>query len=113
MYDIYSQLIIEHWTLLENIYDIAFMTLYNKDQQETITISNNNCMKFLDIIRNDNNKQTTQQYTHIHSFVNDMIADYRGDIFSSYVISCDNILNKKRKHNHDNEDNKKKRNKYE
>lgn len=113
MYDICSQLIIEHWTLLENKYDIALMTLYNKKQQETITISNNNCMKFLDIIRNDSNKQTIQQHTHIHSFVNDMIADYGGNIFSSYVISCDNMLNKKRKHNHDNEDNKKKRNKYE
>lgn len=115
MYDIYSQLIIDRWRMLENTYDVAFMTLYSMYQQDTITISNNNCMKYLHVIRGDNNKQTTQQYTHIHSFVNDMIANCGNDIFSNYEISCENIPNKKRqnKHNYDDEHNQIKRNKCE
>jgi hypothetical protein len=111
MYDIQSQRIIDYWTMLEDKYDNASMMLYNKTQNSNITISNNNEMKCLDVcmINYINQQKTFEQYTHIHSFVNDMISLFGVNVFLDYVIKC----NSKKRCNDNNQDNINKRTKYE
>jgi hypothetical protein len=114
MYDIQSQEIIDYWTMVEDKYDNASMTLYNKLQNNNITISNNNEMKYLEVCINNytNNQKTFEYYTHIHSFVNDMLTLYDVNVFQDYVIKYNDCISKKR-YVDNIEDNKIKRTKYE
>lgn len=93
MYDSQSQKIIDYWTILEDKYENAFMLLYNREKYNNITISNNNEMKYLDVTID---QHKSQQYTHIHSFINEMIDSYGINVLENYVIKCLEDNNKKR-----------------
>lgn len=114
MYDIPSRKIIDYWTMLEDKYDDALLTLYHKTKKTNTTISNKNEMKYLDVCTSDNvnNEKKFQQYTHIHSFINDFISLYGVHVFHDYIIIDNNIVSKKRYLDH-NQNNKIKRTKYE
>lgn len=101
MYDIQSELIIYHWTMLEDQYDKASVTLHNKLQNTNITISNNNEMKYLDVCISNytNSLKTFEQFTHIHSFINNMKAFHGDNVFNNYVIKYNSVINKKRFYN--------------
>jgi hypothetical protein len=93
MYDIQSQNIINYWTVLEDLSDNISMILYSKIQPNYITISNRNEMKYLDVTIDNG----TTRFTHIHSFVNEMLVNYGDNIFHNYLIKFNHDVNKKRK----------------
>ena len=98
MYNTQSQKVIDYWIMLEDKYENASMILYNKLTNIYISISNNNVMKYVDvcIINCHNNQKTFEQYTHIHSFINDMISLHCPDILQDYDIKNTYDMNKKR-----------------
>lgn len=112
-----TKCIIDVWSTLENMYNDVTVILHNSNKQSsnisTITITNNNDMKYLDVYLND---KFSQNYTHIHSFVNDMTSMYGSSIFQYYTLSCNHDFNIKKRHHRDDieiNDTKIKRMKYE
>ncbi len=104
--------------MLEDRYDQVLVTLNNTNKHllkiQSITISNSNNMKYLDVYVNDSNN-SYQSFTHIHSFVNEMVSMYGNDVFSNFFINYndnDNDYTIKRKQIDDtreNDHNKKRR----
>lgn len=94
--------------MLEDKYEDAFLFLYNKETNNNISISNNNIMKYLDVI----NQNTFQQYTHIHSFINDMVDLYGINALQGYVVKYSIDISNKRHINY-NQTKTNKRTKYE
>ena len=115
MYDSQSLKIIDYWTILENKYNNASMILYNKFQNSNITVTNNNEMKYLDvcIVYYDNNQKSFEQYTHIQSFLNDMMTTYGINIFHDYVIMYNEFNHNRKRYYDNNQHNEIKRTKYE
>jgi hypothetical protein len=102
-----TQYLIDVWLMLEDKYDKVLITLNNTNKHllniQKITISNSNNMKYLDVYVNDS-KNVYQSFTHIQSFVNEMVSMFGNDIFSNYCISHNDYMIK-RKYNDDSQDN--------
>lgn len=111
-----TQYLIDVWLMLEDKYDNVSILLCNTNKDisnirniknikniQKITISNSNNMKYLDVYVNDSN-YVSQSFTHIQSFVNEMVSIFGNDIFSNYCISHNDYMIK-RKYNDDTQDN--------
>lgn len=97
--------LIDTWSLLEDKNDDVFIILQNTNKKTVYTdvvkiiVSNKNDMKYLDVYLNDSSC-VYGSYTHIHSFVNDMISTYSDKLFMDLTVTN---INGKTKRKLDNE----------
>lgn len=108
-----TQHLIDVWSMLEDKQDKVTIILYNTNKDtlhiKKITVSNSNNMKYLDVYVNDS-KDVYQSFTHIHSFVNEMISMYGSDVFSNLSINYNECLIKRKYDDTvENDDNKKRK----
>lgn len=96
--------IITIWSQLEDIHEnisikLKRKTLHNKEIQ-CININNNNIQKYLSICI-DGDIENILNYTHIHSFVYDMIMMYGNGFFEEFTVEQQIEVNKKKRHHID------------
>jgi hypothetical protein len=105
--------IITYWNRLEDTEDIVVMKLICNIMIEgilikIITIHNSNSQRYLEVLFHNDLKDIQSQYTHIQSFINDMISLNGNKCFEDMTIldynnkrkaecCCDNDIYKKRK----------------